>query len=165
MWAAFTEAASVEAESKANTTKSADKHIKHVPVVCLCTSFMVDFKSSPRQRTIRRIHTAEVYEPSCCTPPHHSTSHSTEPLEGPYRKPIRHFPLLIRGSILYGCDRRFVLASLAITTVSTAPAGTTLPHPLWDTWDSFWPSTPRLHWGCTWPQIGRVFQFPYCHTI
>lgn len=41
-------------------------------------------------------------------------------LQGPHGKSVPHFPLLIRGSILYGCDRRFVLESLAIATVSTA---------------------------------------------
>lgn len=63
-----------------------------------------------------KIHTVVVSTPS--------TSRSTELLKGPYRKPIPPFPLLIRGHILYGCDRRFVLASLAIATV---PVTTALP--------------------------------------
>lgn len=57
----------------------------------------------------------------------YSASRSTNLLKGPYRKAIPHFPLLIRASVLYGPDRRFVLALLAIALVPTTATAVLTP--------------------------------------
>lgn len=93
-----------DADLKANTAKSENKHVDntHVPAVCLCTSSKMDLEpEEPRDRFIYSA--SRSIEVSSPTPPSHleETDSSFSPLN--------------KGQHFYMAgDRRFVLASLSI---------------------------------------------------
>lgn len=135
-------AASAEADSKANTTKSANKHsglslhIIHDRVMkgliystsILYITVLLHIPTSLHV-TLHRASQGTLWE--------------THPSFSPFNKG-QHFIWLWE--------------KVCVSIISDSHSLNC--HPSEDTWDSFWPRRPCLQWGCTWPKTGA----PLCES-